>query len=76
MPKKNGVYLIVAIRRNFNVVDFTTHLDGSFIFNNREISSGLKDLGDKFPHMCEDTTLMADEETNMIRKIGTGKEPG
>lgn len=31
MPKKKGAYLIVAIRRNFNVVDFTTHLDKSFI---------------------------------------------
>ncbi|MEM3264952.1 MAG: hypothetical protein QXH07_03250 [Thermoplasmata archaeon] len=25
MPKRKGVYLIVAIRRNFNIVDFKCH---------------------------------------------------
>ena len=34
MPLKKGIYLIVAIRRNFSIVDFNMDLDRSFIFRN------------------------------------------
>ena len=74
MPRKKGIYLIVAIRRNFDIVDFGMDLDRSFIFNNRGINSGVKDLGGKYLYMYEDTSLRAEEETNMIRKIEIGEK--
>ena len=73
MPRKNGVYLIVAIRRNFSIVDFNMDLDRSFIFRNRGINAGMKDLSDKILYMYEDTSLRAEEETNLIRKIESGE---
>ena len=73
MPVKNGIYLIVAIRRNFSLVDFNNDLDRSFIFRNRGINAGMKDLGDKILYMYEDTSLRAEEETNLIRKIESGE---
>jgi len=73
MPKKKGVYLVVAIRRNFSIVDFHMKLDRSFIFRDRGINAGMKDLGDKILYMYEDTSLRAEEETNMIRKIEDGE---
>ena len=73
MPRKNGIYLIVAIRRNFSIVDFNMDLDRSFIFLNRGINAGMKDLGDRILYMYEDTSLRAEEETNLIRKIESGE---
>ena len=74
MPKRKGIYFIVAIRRNFDVVDFNMKLDRSFMFNNRGINSSVKDLGGKYLYMYEDTSLRAEEETNMIRKIEIGEK--
>ena len=51
MPKRKGIYFIVAIRRNFDVVDFNMKLDRSFMFNNRGINSSVKDLGGKYLYM-------------------------
>ena len=73
MPRKKGIYLIVAIRRNFSIVDFNMDLDRSFIFRNRGINAGMKDLGDRILYMYEDTSLRAEEETNLIRKIESGE---
>ena len=73
MPAKKGIYLIVAIRRNFSIVDFNMGLDRSFIFRNRGINAGMKDLGDRILYMYEDTSLRAEEETNLIRKIESGE---
>jgi transposase len=73
MPAKKGIYLIVAIRRNFSIVDFNMDLDRSFIFRNRGINAGTKDLGDRILYMYEDTSLRAEEETNLIRKIESGE---
>ena len=73
MPKKKGVYLVVAIRRNFSIADFHMKLDRSFIFRDRGINAGMKDLGDKILYMYEDTSLRAEEETDMIRKIEDGE---
>jgi transposase len=73
MPVKKGIYLIVAIRRNFSIVDFNMDLDRSFIFRNRGINAGMKDLGDRILYMYEDTTLRAEEETNLIRKLEGGE---
>ena len=73
MPRKNGIYLIVAIRRNFSIVDFNMDLDRSFIFRNRAINAGMKDLGDRILYMYEDTSLRAEEETNLIRKLEGGE---
>ena len=72
MPGKKGIYLIVAIRRNFRIVDFSMNLDRGFIFRNRGINAGMKDLGGKIFYMYEDTSLRA-EETNLIRKIESGE---
>ncbi len=49
-------------------------LDRSFMFNNRGINSGVKDLGGKYLYMYGDTSLRAEEETNMIREIGIGEK--
>ena len=73
MPAKKGIYLIVAIRRNFSIVDFNMDLDRSFIFRNRGINAGMKDLGDRILYMYEDTSLRAEEETNLIRKLEGGE---
>ena len=73
MPVKKGIYLIVAIRRNFSIVDFDMVLDRSFIFRNRGINAGMKDLGDRILYMYEDTSLRAEEETNLIRKLEGGE---
>lgn len=73
MPKRKGVYLVVAIKRNFRVMDFNMNLDRSFIYSRRGILSGMKDLGDKFLYMYEDTSLRAEEETSIIRKIEEGE---
>ena len=73
MPRKKGIYLIVAVRRNFSIVDFNMNLDRSFIFRNRGINAGMKDLGDRILYMYEDTSLRAEEETNLIRKIESGE---
>lgn len=35
MPEKKEIYLIVAIRRDFSIVDFTMPLERSFIYNSR-----------------------------------------
>ncbi|MEM0174297.1 MAG: hypothetical protein QXI16_07315 [Sulfolobaceae archaeon] len=35
MSKRKSVYLIVVIRRIFNIVDFNMPLDQPFIYNNR-----------------------------------------
>ncbi len=53
MPRKKGIYLIVAIRRDFSIVDFDMDLDRSFISRNRGINAGMKDLGDKILYMYE-----------------------
>lgn len=74
MPRKKGVYLIVAIRRNFKVFDSSMPLDRSFIYNKRGINSGVKELGGRFLYMFEDTSLRAEEETNLIRKIEEGEK--
>jgi hypothetical protein len=73
MPSKEGIYLIVAIRRNFKIVDYSMKLDTSFTFRNRGINAGIKDFGDKVLYMYEDTSLRAEEETNMIRKVEAGE---
>ena len=44
-------------------------LDRSFIFRNRGINAGMKDLGDRILYMYEGTSLRAEEETNLIRKL-------
>ena len=73
MPRKKGVYLVVAIKRNFRAMDFTMPLDRSFIYGKRGILSGTKDLGGKYLYMYEDTSLRAEEETSIIRKIEEGE---
>jgi hypothetical protein len=73
MPEKKGIYLIVAIRRNFSIVDFDMPMNRSFIFRNRGINAGMKDLGDKILYMYEDTSLRSEEETNLIRKLESGE---
>ena len=73
MPKRKGVFLVVAIKRNFRVMDFNMNLDRSFIYNKRGILSGMKDLGGKYLYMYEDTSMRAEEETNIIRKIEEGE---
>lgn len=73
MPKKKGLFLVVAIKRNFKVMDFDMNLDRSFIYNKRGMLSGMKDLGGKFLYIYEDTSLRAEEETNIIRKIEEGE---
>ena len=73
MPKRKGVFLVVAIKRNFKVIDFDMDLDRSFIYSKRGILSGMKDLGDKFLYMYEDTSLRAEEETSIISKIEEGE---
>ena len=74
MPKRKGVFLVVAIKRNFKVIDFDMNLDRSFIYNKRGILSGMKDLGGKYLYMYEDTSLRAEEETSIIRKIEEGEK--
>ena len=73
MPEKKGVYLVVAIKRNFKVIDFDMNLDRSFIYSKRGILSGMKDLGGKYLYMYEDTSLRAEEETSITRKIEEGE---
>jgi len=73
MPKEKGVYLVVAIRGNFSIEDFDMKLDRSFIFRDRGINAGMKDLSDKILYMYEDTSLRAEEETNRIEKIEAGE---
>jgi len=70
MPERNGIYLIVAIRRNFSI---DMPMDRSFIFRNRGINAGMKDLGEKILYMYEDTPLRSEEETNLIRKLESGE---
>ena len=48
--------------------------DRSFIFNIRGINTDAKDLGGKYLYMYVDTSLHAEEKTNMIRKIGNGEK--
>ena len=74
MPRKKGIYLIVMIRLNFDVVDFGMKSDRSFIFNTKRINTDVMDLGRKYLYMYEDTSLRAEEKTNMIRKIENGIE--
>jgi len=73
MPEKKEVYLVLAIRRNFSIVDFDMHIDRSFIFCNRSIKVSMKEQGDKILHVYEDASLRAEEETNKIKKIEEGK---
>ena len=73
MPKREGIYLVVAIRRNFSIVDFNLDLDRSFIFRNRGINAGMRDLGDKILYMYEDTSIRAEEEINLIKKMEAGE---
>ena len=73
MPEKKGVYLVAAIKRNFKVIDFDMNLDRSFIYSKRGILSGMKDLGGKYLYMYEDTSLRAEEETSITRKIEEGE---
>ena len=73
MPRKKGIYLVVAIGRNSSIVDFNMDLDRRFIFRNRGINAGMRDLGDKILYMYEDTSLRAEEETNIIRKLEGGE---
>jgi len=73
MPDKKGKYLIVAIRRNSSIVDFSMKLDRSFIFRNRSINAGMKNLGDKMLYMYEDTSLRSEEETTLIGNMEAGE---
>lgn len=70
--EKKGVFLVVAIRRNSKPKDFSMPLDRGFICNKRGILSGMKDTIGKYLYMYEDTSMRAEEETNMIKKTGKG----
>ena len=72
MPKRKGIFFIVAIKRNFRIIDYTMKLDRSFIYRDRGINSGKKETGGKFLYMYEDTMMRGDEETNLIKKIEEG----
>ena len=61
------------IRECISIVDLNMDLDRSFIFRNRAINAGMKDLGDRILYMYEDTSLRAEEETNLIRKLEEGE---
>ena len=72
MPRKKGIYLIVTIRLNFGIMDFGMKRDRSFIFNNRGIKADVNNLGGKYLYMYEDTSLLREEKTHLIRKIENG----
>ena len=74
MPRKKGICLIVTIRLNFDLEAFGMKRDRSFIFNNRGINADVRDPSGKYLYMYEDTTLRAEEKTNMIRKIENGEK--
>lgn len=72
MPKRKGIYFIVAIRRDFDIIDYSMPLGRSFIYHNRGINSGKKAIDNRILYMFEDLSLKAEEETNIIRKIEEG----
>ena len=72
MPKRKGISYIVAIKRNFKIIDYSMKLGRSFIYRDRGINSGKKQIEGKFLYMYEDTMMRADEETSLIKKIGEG----
>ena len=72
MPEFRHYFLHYG-KKEFRIVDFNMDLDRSFIFLNRGINAGMKDLGDRILYMYEDTSLRAEEETNLIRKIESGE---
>ena len=72
MSKRKGTFFIVAIKRNFRIIDYSMKLDRSFIYRDRGINSGKKETGGKFLYMYEDAMMRAEEETNLIRKIQEG----
>jgi len=61
VPKKKGIYLIVAVRRNSSIVDFNMKLDRRFIFRNMGINAGMKGLCVEITYMYEDTSLRSEE---------------
>ncbi len=72
IPKRKGIFFIVARKRNFRIVDCSMKLGRSFIYMDRGINSGKKEIEGKFLYMYEDTVMRAEEETSLIRKIGEG----
>ena len=72
MPKRKGIFFIVAIKRNFKIIDYSMKLDKSFIYRDRGINSGKKQIEGKFLYMYEDAMMRAEEETNLIKKIQGG----
>ncbi|EQD29094.1 transposase [mine drainage metagenome] len=72
MPKRRDIFFIVAIKSNFKIIDYSMKLDKSFIYRDRGINSGKKQVDGKFVYMYEDTMMRVDEETNLIKKIREG----
>ena len=72
MPMRKGIFFIMAIKRNFKIIDYSVKLDISFIYRDLGINSGKKEIEEKFLYMYEDTMMRADEETNLIKKIQEG----
>ncbi len=72
MPKRKGIFFIVAIKRNFKIIDYSMKLGKSFIYRDRGINSGKKQIEGKFLYMYEDAMMRAEEETNLIKKIQGG----
>ena len=72
MPKRKGIYFIVAIRRDFDVIDYDLPLERSFTYHNRGINGGKNAANGRILYMFEDLSLRAEEETNIIRKIEEG----
>ncbi len=72
MPKRKGIFFIVTIKRNFKIIDYSMKLDKSFIYRDRGINSGKKQIEWKFMYIYEDAMMRAEEETTLIKKIQGG----
>ncbi|MEM3193211.1 MAG: hypothetical protein QW292_14225 [Candidatus Parvarchaeota archaeon] len=72
MPERKGIYMIVAIKKNSKIIDYSMKLNRSFIYRDRGINSGKKSVNGKYLYIYEDASMRAEEETNIIKKIENG----
>jgi transposase len=71
--REDGVSFVLPLRRNFQVIAYDMKMNGCFVYHSRGINWGRKRVGQHFLYLFEDVKLRAEEETNFIDLVGSGK---
>ncbi|MEM0160569.1 MAG: hypothetical protein QW258_03140 [Thermoplasmata archaeon] len=61
MPERKGIYMIVAIKRNFKIIDYSMKLNRSFIYRDCGINSVKNEINGKYLYIYEDTSMIAEK---------------